>query len=308
VSVERVEGKVAFITGGASGIGFGMARVFLKNGMKVVIADIRQDHLDAAAAQLKGANNVHFTRLDVTDRAAMKAAADETERIFGKVHVLCNNAGVGILGGSKTATFDDWDWGLGVNLGGVVNGIQTFVPRIRAHGEGGHIVNTSSMAGVLPGAGATIYVTAKSAVLGLSECLKAELAADKVGVTVLCPGPITTNIHEVAKLRPAKFRDTGLGEIEKGLASRVPSPVWMDPIEVGEMVLDAIRRDLLFIFTHNEFKEGVRQRFEATLAAFPRGPVDEEKAKRFGFPVANRLYAEMLAADPEPAKSGEDKG
>src|SRR5579863_9968682 len=132
--MEQVEGKVAFITGGASGIGYGMARVFLRNGMKVVIADIRQDHLDAAKADLKGANNVHFIKLDVTDRAAMKAAADETERVFGKVHVVCNNAGIGILGGSKKATYDDWDWGLGVNIGGVVNGIQTFVPRIQKHG------------------------------------------------------------------------------------------------------------------------------------------------------------------------------
>jgi NAD(P)-dependent dehydrogenase (short-subunit alcohol dehydrogenase family) len=305
--VDKVEGKVAFVTGGASGIGFGMARVFLRNGMKVVVADIRQDHLDAAAAQLRGANNVHFIRLDVTDRAAMKAAADEAERVFGKVHVLCNNAGVGILGGAKHATYSDWDWGIGVNLGGVINGVETFVPRILRHGEGGHIVNTSSMAGVLPGAGATIYVTAKAAVLGMSECLKAELANDHVGVTVLCPGPITTNIHEVAKLRPEKFRETGLGEIERSLATREPSPVWMDPIEVGEMVMDAIRRDLLFIFTHNEFREGVRQRFEATLAAFPRGPADEEKAKRFGFPVANPLYAEMLAESPEPAKSGAGK-
>ncbi|MGH7075699.1 MAG: SDR family NAD(P)-dependent oxidoreductase [Stellaceae bacterium] len=301
-----MEGKVAFVTGGASGIGFGMAQVFLRNGMKVVIADVRQDHLDAAAAELKGANNVHFIRLDVTDRAAMAAAADEAERVSGKVHVLCNNAGVGILGGARTATFDDWDWGIGVNLGGVVNGIETFMPRLLAHGEGGHIVNTASMAGVLPGAGATIYVTAKAAVVGLSESLRAELAPDHIGVTVLCPGPITTNIHEVAKLRPEKYRNTGLGEIESALATRAPSPVWMDPILVGEMVMDAIRRDLLFIFTHNEFKEGVRQRFEATLAAFPRGPVDEEKAKRFGFPVANPMYTEMLAADPEPAKSGED--
>jgi NAD(P)-dependent dehydrogenase (short-subunit alcohol dehydrogenase family) len=305
--MDRVEGKVAFITGGASGIGFGMARVFLRNGMKVVIADIRQDHLDEAAAALKGSNAVHFIRLDVTDRAAMKAAADETERVFGKVHVLCNNAGVGILGGSKTATYDDWDWGLGVNLGGVVNGIQTFVPRIQRHGEGGHIVNTSSMAGVLPGAGATIYVTAKAAVLGMSECLKAELAGDKIGVTALCPGPITTNIHEVATLRPEKYSNTGLAAREADLMNRVPSPVWMDPIEVGEMVLDAIRRDLLFVFTHNEFKEGVAQRFAATLAAFPRGPADEEKAKRFGFPTSNPLYAEILKADPEPAKGGEGK-
>jgi NAD(P)-dependent dehydrogenase (short-subunit alcohol dehydrogenase family) len=305
--MDQVEGKVAFVTGGASGIGFGMARVFLRNGMKVVIADIRQDHLDEAAAALTGSNAVHFIKLDVTDRAAMAAAADETERIFGKVHVLCNNAGVGILGGSKSATYDDWDWGMGVNLGGVINGVQTFVPRLIAHGEGGHIVNTSSMAGVLPGGAATIYVTAKAAVLGLSESLRQELASEKIGVTALCPGPITTNIHEVSTLRPDKFKNSGLGAVEAALAVRQPSPAWMDPLEVGEMVLDAIRRDLAFIFTHNQFKEGVAQRFAATLNAFPRGPVDDEKAKRFGFPTANPMYTDLLNRDPEPAKGGEEK-
>ena len=305
--MDKVEGKVAFITGGASGIGFGMARVFLRNGMKVVIADIRQDHLDEAAAALKGSNAVHFIKLDVTDRAAMKAAADEAERVFGKVHVLCNNAGIGILGGSKGATYDDWDWGMGVNLGGVINGIQTFVPRIVAHGEGGHIVNTSSMAGVLPGGAATIYVTAKAAVLGMSESLRQELAPEKIGVTALCPGPITTNIHEVSTLRPDKYKNSGLGEVEAALAVRKPPPVWMDPIECGEMVMDAIRRDLAFIFTHNEFKEGVAQRFAATLNAFPRGPVDEEKAKQFGFPTSNPMYADLLKVNPDPAKGGDEK-
>jgi NAD(P)-dependent dehydrogenase (short-subunit alcohol dehydrogenase family) len=305
--MDNIEGKVAFVTGGASGIGFGIARVLLRNGMKVVIADIRQDHLDEAAAALKGSNAVHFIKLDVTDRAAMKAAADEAERVFGKVHVLCNNAGIGILGGSKKATYDDWDWGMGVNLGGVINGVQTFVPRIMAHGEGGHIVNTSSMAGVLPGGAATIYVTAKAAVLGMSESLRQELAPEKIGVTALCPGPITTNIHEVSTLRPEQYKNSGLGEVEAALAVRQPSPVWMDPIEVGEMAMDAIRRDLMFVFTHNEFKEGVAQRFAATLNAFPRGPVDEEKAKRFGFPTSNPLYAELLKADPAPAKGGEEK-
>jgi NAD(P)-dependent dehydrogenase (short-subunit alcohol dehydrogenase family) len=305
--MDQVEGKVAFVTGGASGIGFGMARVFLRNGMKVVIADIRQDHLDEAAAALEGSNAVHFIKLDVTDRAAMAAAADETERIFGKVHVLCNNAGVGILGGSKSATYDDWDWGMGVNLGGVINGVQTFAQRIMTHGEGGHIVNTSSMAGVLPGGAATIYVTAKAAVLGLSESLRQELAPEKIGVTALCPGPITTNIHEVSTLRPDKYKNSGLGDVEAALAVRKPSPVWMDPIEVGEMVLDAIRRDLPFIFTHNQFKEGVAQRFAATLNAFPRGPVDEEKAKRFGFPTANPMYTDLLKRNPDPAKGGEER-
>ncbi len=182
--------------------------------------------------------------------------------------------------------------------------MRTFVPRIIAHGEGGHVVNTSSVSAVLPSA--VVYAAAKSAVMGMSEAMAEELAAEGVGVTCLMPGPITTNIHEVAMLRPESFSDTRLGAAEKALLERTPSPDWMDPLEVGAMVLDAIRRDLLFVFTHNEFKAGVEQRFKAVLAAFPRGPVDEARASRLGFPVARPLYARILDADEPPAGSGED--
>ena len=148
--MKHVEGKVAFITGGASGIGFGMAQVFLKSGMKVIIADVLQERLDEAARILAASTNrdYHFIKVDVTDRKAMAAAADEAERVFGKVHVLCNNAGVYGNLPIESATYEDWDWVLGTNLGGVVNGLVSFLPKIIAHGEGGHIVNTSSMAGL----------------------------------------------------------------------------------------------------------------------------------------------------------------
>ena len=163
------------------------------------------------------------------------------------------------------------------------------------------------MAGVLPGGAATIYVTAKAAVLGMSESLRQELAPEKIGVTALCPGPITTNIHEVSTLRPEQYKNSGLGEVEAALAVRKPSPVWMDPIEVGEMVMDAIRRDLMFIFTHNEFKEGVAQRFAATLNAFPARRGGRGKSETLRLPDRNPLYAELLKADPAPAKGGEEK-
>ncbi len=292
--MKDLNGKVAFVTGGASGIGFGIARVLLRNGMKVVIADIRQDHLDNSAQQLKGNKNAHFLRLDVADRADMARAAAETERVFGKVHVLCNNAGIGMLGGIKLATYADWDWGLGVNLGGVINGIQTFLPRIRAHGEGGHIVNTSSIGAVLPSGGGIVYLTAKSAVLGMTEGLRAELAEDDIGVTLLCPGPTTTNIHEVGRMRPDRYRDSGFREIEDSLARRVPPSVWMDPLTVGKRVLEAILRNRLFVITHNEFKAGAEMRFKALLAGFPQGPVSAEAVKAIGFPVENPLYAQIL--------------
>ena len=168
--MQNVEGKVAFITGGASGIGLGMANAFVNAGMKVVISDFRMDHLDESAEyfRLKGQEKSIFQlKLDVTDREAFAYAAEETERVFGKVHILCNNAGVGVLGPVKLAKFGDWDWVLGVMVGGVVNGIQVFLPRILKHGEGGHIVTTSSMGGVLPLAESPIYSTAKAAVIGM---------------------------------------------------------------------------------------------------------------------------------------------
>src|SRR5262245_61164297 len=207
--MKEVKDKVAFITGGASGIGLAMAKVFVREGMNVVIADIRRDHLDEAIASFDGAGAVHAIELDVSDREAMSRAAGETERVFGKVHVLCNNAGIGLGGPLKLATYDDWDWIMNVNLWGVINGVQTFLPRILAHGEGGHIVTTSSMSGFLPTFGAGLYITTKFAVVGLSEALRTELAGDNIGVSVLCPGPVQTNIAESGLTRPSHLSNTG---------------------------------------------------------------------------------------------------
>ena len=298
--MKDVTDKVAFVTGGASGIGLGMVRAFLDAGMKVVAADVRRDHLDTAAKALKGSNRVHLLELDVSDRQAMQAASDETARVFGKIHVLCNNAGVGIIGPAKLVTFDDWDWNRRVNLDGVFNGVHAFLPRILEHGEGGQIVNTSSISAVLPGGLA--YATAKAAVLAMSEVWRMELADDNIGVSCLMPGPIATNIHEVARLRPQEFQDTNLTAFEEELSHRQPLPSWKDPYEVGCMVVDAIRRNLAFIFTHNDFKPGVEQRFRAIEAAFPRGEFDPEHAKTLGFPVSRPMYAQMLEDNEEPAR------
>jgi NAD(P)-dependent dehydrogenase (short-subunit alcohol dehydrogenase family) len=232
--VKELNGKVAFVTGGGSGIGLGIAGAFANAGMKVVLADLRQDHLDSALAEFarRGqAKSVHAIRLDVTDRAAMAAAADETERIFGKVHVLVNNAGIGIQGPFKGITFADWDFGMAVNLGGVINGLQTFLPRIRAHGEGGHVVSTASLAALVPmPAPFVTYVAAKAAVVAISETIRGELMQENIGVSVLCPGPIRTNIHEVSRNRPAKF---GVGDAfrdnEASGATKVPFPSMMEP-------------------------------------------------------------------------------
>jgi NAD(P)-dependent dehydrogenase (short-subunit alcohol dehydrogenase family) len=288
--------KVAFVTGGASGIGLGMAKAFLGHGMKVVVADIRDEHLSALKQELGGSASIHFLKVDITDRDAMAAAADEAEKVFGPVHVLCNNAGVGTLGDVRKYTYSDWDWCLQVNLGGVVNGIQTFLPRMLKHGQSAHIVNTSSMGALLPMPGGAAYIAAKSAVSGLTEALRCDLQGSNVGVTLLIPGPTKTNIHEVAKHRPARYSDSGVSELEAEMATRSAPAVWLDPVAVGEMVVDAIRTNRFFLITHNEFREGVEQRFEATMTGFPPGPPDQEKIRQIGFPVTNPVYESIAKA------------
>ena len=291
--MQQVEGKTAFVTGGASGIGLGMTTAFVAAGMNVVIADLRRDHIDLAVESFAG-EPVHAIELDVTDRGGFTRAADEAERVFGHVHVLCLNAGMGILGPVTVARYDDWDWGLGVLLGGAVNGIQTFVPRMLEHREGGHIVNTSSMAGVLPIPGAAIYITAKAALIGLSEALHSELAGDGIGVSAFCPGPVQTNIREGGRMRPERYGDSGYVQLERELEERPNSPLWMDPIECGERVLAGIRNDDLYIFTHREFREGADERFRAMLASFPDEPRNEERAEAIDFLLSNPIFGEVL--------------
>ena len=275
--MKNFEGKVAFITGGASGIGLGMARVFLSAGMKVIIADIRRDHLESALGAFNGdTENIHTMQLDVTDRNAMEAAAHEAERVFGNVHVLCNNAGMYLYGAIQKATYEDWDWTLNVNLGGVINGIHAFLPGMISHGEGGHIVNTSSISGIFVSGGTGIYATSKFAVVGLSEALRLDLAPEKIGVSVLCPGFVNSNVYDCGKTRPDRLANSGYTvkpEILEKL-KKAHEEIGMDPLEVGEKVLSAIRRNRLYIFTHPEFAGEIRRRSDALLAAVPDEAAD----------------------------------
>ena len=271
--MQELSGKVAFITGGASGIGLGMADAFVGAGMNVLLADLRQDHIDSALehfAERGQAPRVHAIRLDVTDRPAMAAAADEAERVFGKVHVLVNNAGVGIQGPFKGITYADWDFGLSVNLGGVINGLQTFLPRIRAHHEGGHVVNTSSLQAFVPmPAEFIVYQTAKAAVVAISESLHRELKPENIGVTVLCPGPVRTNIHELRQNRPPQF---ALGEAFRKVEDKstpLQLPGMMEPADVGALVLNAIRGDELYVITHGEWRPAAEALHAARIAAMP---------------------------------------
>jgi len=270
--MKDVKGKVAFITGGASGCGLGMARVFVDAGMKVAIADIRKSQLDEVVKQhFKGReSDVHAIELDVSDRASMKRAAEEVERVFGKVHLVCNNAGINVFGPMIDASHADWDWLMKVNLNGVINGVVEFVPRIRKHGEGGHIVNTASMGSFVTGPGAGIYTMTKFAVRGLSECLWYDLAPLNIGVSILCPGLVKSNIYRTEEIRPKEFGATGykpnpeftkrLGEVHE---------LGMDGLEIGRKVLDAVRRADLYILTHPDHAAELREIFDEILAALP---------------------------------------
>lgn len=291
--MKNIKGKVAFITGGANGAGFGMAKVFSKNGMKVVIADIRQDSLDRAMAHFNKNPNVHAIRLDVADREAFARAADEAEHVFGNVHLLCNNAGINLFVPIEECTYNDWDWVMGVNFGGVVNGIQTFVSRMRKHGEGGHIVNTASMAAFLPSAAAGIYTASKFGVLGLSAALRLSLYPYKIAVSVFCPGLINSVIYESEKTRPQRYaspQNTAKSQKTMDILPKIHEE-GMSPEEVGGKVLAGIRRNDFYIFSHPEFKEELKEIFDEVLNSLPdekapEGRLAFEKTRREGLKKA----------------------
>lgn len=290
--MRTLSGKTAFITGGASGIGFGIARALLGAGMNVVVADIRDDHLEEAKAAL-GPERVLALKLDVTDRDAYARAADAAEARFGKIHLLANNAGVAVVGPVEMASFADWDWTLGVNLMGTINGIVTILPRILAHGEGGHIVNTASMSGLLPHAGAAIYATSKGAIVGLSEAIRAELEPKGVIVSAFCPGPVQSNIAEAAKTRPAELADTGYAEHDKQRQSGADFfHLYKTAEEIGERVLQGILNDELYILTHSEFRQGVEDRAAAMVAAVPDLPENPALKQQFARLFLNPIHVE----------------
>jgi NAD(P)-dependent dehydrogenase (short-subunit alcohol dehydrogenase family) len=225
--------------------------------------------------------------LDVTDRDAFAKAADETEKVFGKVHVVCNNAGINLFVPIEECTYNDWDWVMGVNFGGVVNGIQTFIPRIRKHGEGGHIVNTASMAAFLPSGLAGIYTASKYAVRGLSEALRLTLYPYNIGVSVFCPGLINSSIYESEKVRPSQLsspENTAKSQKTMNVLPEVHK-LGMGVEEVGEKVLAGIRRNDMYIFSHPEFKEEMSEIFDEILSALP---VEDAPAGRLAFEKTRR--------------------
>lgn len=269
-----LSGKVAVVTGGASGIGKGTALRLTEAGMRVVIADIQEDALYAAAREL-GATPVHT---DVSDLASVEELAKRAVAEFGTVHVVCNNAGVGPMAPVRDLTIDDWHWVLGVNLYGVIHGVQTFLPILEANADGGHIVNTASMAGLAAPPMLGAYSVAKFGVVALSEVLAAELAADgsRVGATVLCPGTVHTNIGSSSRNRPAHLAPGGLRDVVLEDANN-PDHRWITAEDAGDVVVGAIRRGDLYALTHPELLPRVEHRHETIAEAFrsQSGPVTQ---------------------------------
>src|SRR5436853_6727901 len=257
--MTELGGGVAVVTGGASGIGRAMAERFARERAKVVVADIDQRALAAVVDSIKARGGEALgVPTDVTDLSSVQALAAAAFEAFGKVSVLCNNAGVALWGGLESATHRDWQWVLGVNLWGVIHGLEAFLPRMIAQKEPGHIVNTASMAGLVATRGLGIYNASKYAVVGLSETLAKDLKPYNIGVSVLCPMGVSTNIRASERNRPAHLKNDQPSQAEPvELMGRYPAPD-----TVAEMVLGAIRRSELYVITHDEGLEPLRSRFE----------------------------------------------
>ena len=270
--IQEFRGKTAFITGGASGLGLSMARAFGHAGMNIVLADIDDKAARSAADQLAAeqirAVPVHC---DVSERGAVREAALEAIAAFGKVHIVCNNAGVAVGGPIGTVRERDWDWIIDVNLKSVVYGTETFVPLIRSHGEGGHFVNTASMAGMISPPGLEPYCATKYAVVAMSEGWHGQLAPMNIGVSVLCPGFVRTRIHESGRARQEKYG--GVGDVDPGVAATREEAAQnvlngIDPDIVGNRVLEAVKNGEFYIFTHPAMRGFVEARFQMIMAAF----------------------------------------
>lgn len=276
--MKHFQGKTAIVTGAASGIGLGMARTFARAGMNLVLADIEEAPLARARAEIEalGAKAV-AVKTDVSDRASVMAAAAAAERAFGKLHIAVSNAGVS-MHNQKLAAIPpkDWEWLIGVNLMGVIHGIQAFLPLLSKHGEEAHIVNTASIAGfqVNPDMHSAGYAMTKFGVVALSEGLANELAETKIGVSVLCPAAVDTLIYRSARNRPERFG--GGTERQSELFLKDLLAAGWHPDRIGARVLDAIRAGEFFIFTHPATREWVERRHARLMASFDRAAAWEK--------------------------------
>lgn len=287
------QGKTAFITGGVSGIGFGISRAFAEAGMRLILSYRNEDYRAEAERWFRENDYPlpRFIKLDVTDREGFAEAAEQA----GKVHVLVNNAGVSVFGPTDEASYADYDWIMGVNFGGVVNGLVSFIPKIKAHGEGGHIVNVASMAAYLSGPQAGIYTASKFAVRGLTESLRFNLAPHNIGVSLMCPGLTKTNAWDSALRRPSDFAASGFQPADKAELEQFGTAfdLGMDPLEVGQKTLAGMTENRGLILTHPEFAEDFEEIYRTSLDALPKEEVPEgrlhiERLRR----AANRAAAD----------------
>ena len=259
-------GKVAVVTGAASGMGKAFTMDFARRGMKVVLADIEAEPLETARREAEALGTEAIAQVcDVSKLASVQALADKAFDTFGAVHVLCNNAGVSIAGQMHEHLHREWEWVLGVNLWGVIHGIEAFLPRMVAQGQGGHVVNTASMAGMMASGGLGIYNTSKFAVVGLSETMWRDLRDTGIGVSVLCPLGVQTGIFASARNQPQ--------DIGRAITDINPSNTggtWLTPEQVSEMVMDAIENERLYILTHPETEGLLEKRFARIRNDYPK--------------------------------------
>jgi NAD(P)-dependent dehydrogenase (short-subunit alcohol dehydrogenase family) len=295
--MEQFKDRVAFVTGAASGIGLGIAAACLRAGMQVVITDVRKAALDAAAAALAGQGKVVPLVLDVTDRQQWVACAARVASQLGDVDLLCSNAGVNFVGPTQMATYEDWDFALRVNLGGTINAVRTFAAAMSNSGRGGHIVITSSVSGLFTGAGAGVYVTSKFALVGLAESLRADLRESGVGVSVLCPGPVKSELFEsTQQVRPPELAASGSVPVVPPGTVRTDTAIFRTApsgAEIGELVLQGVRRNDLYILTHPEIRPVLEARAAALLRALPAATVSEERIQAQSRLLDSSLYAPL---------------
>jgi len=272
--MKEFKGKTAFVTGAASGIGLALARTFLDRDMNVMMADVEAAALEAAVHSLSNyGDRVASVLCDVSVGEAITEAAAETIERFGKVHVLCNNAGVSRAGRVEEISLADWEWVIGVNVYGTIHGMRAFVPHMKAHGEPSHIVTTSSMSGLTPKALAGPYGATKFALVGLSHVLHDELADSNIGVSVLCPGWTRTNMPDNGRNRPQRYggaydfrKDPALAERNKQYVEG--SNMGLDPLDLAELVVRAIEEDEFYIVTEPARRASVQARYDELMDAF----------------------------------------
>lgn len=272
--MRELRGKAGVVTGGASGIGKAIAAAMRAEGMHVMIADIEGERLQRAADEIGARSMV----VDVTKPDQVSALADAAQADFGAVHVLCNNAGIGPMAPLKDLTLDDWRWMLEVNLWGVIHGVTAFLPLLRANADGGHIVNTASMASLMPVPGLVPYCASKYAVVGMSEAMAEDIALDgsNIGVSILCPGPVRTDLGNSTRNRPAGYAGA-LDDVKLEESAQFESqPIdWLSAEDTADLVIRAIRENVRYVITHPGMWPQVERRHRAIEQAF----LDEKRRR-----------------------------